>query len=734
MMKTEFRRLIAARLRLCNVYRLIMATRIRLYTVCQLMAVKLRLCIARLLMTERSLPRLLSASVSLLCAVLLLTGCSGLQDSGPLNVPHQTVILYGNDNEQDLAILRGRLSEGIGKENFRLTDHEDHLELEIADSVFGNSEQLYVYLEMFLTEPLCYSLTESSPDAEFIDYTLLTPDWKDFQDIAFGILPGNSTLTEEEDDRFIDLPPELTAQQDVYYMRITFPESIASLLRERAAAGMEINLCNNTLAPDTYSTNQISHEKWQLLPDEDPCTFQIRYTMVDPLQGNEDLLKYDLMHERLSAPYNYVLVDDISWLEPDPSVAAGKNQVGFDNISEDYYVLQYSSEQALSPDDSLKTLRMLSARLDTLDTAYALGTTDRNTFCIKIGSAAVNEDILSAIVTNTGPVVMVWDYTTAVSSSFRFSLMDHDSSGSIRVVPDAEAQDYLDRHLSGSVKAGGNNIYLQIGDLPVIYTDISSAVSTDISSAIDMEKTSSPDKEGNTDIDSEKNSSPDAAGNADIGSEKSSDINADELIFDQPCFSDTKGIAEYSEQILSLLNEIYLHPDLPAYLHRDYICFNGTDYNDASHFGFAESWVYDTSDLEARLKSQYPDLTVSADGQLLNIHMNLETDSEFVDRIFTLVPEIYEKTDFESSIFRDLRIYPCEPEGDERSWMSFQKISEWDTGKASIVFSGSFYNGRFREYGDEFRAYIEKDTFFSTFRDSIPASSYFYGKDDWALQ
>lgn len=570
---------------------------------------------------------LLLFMVIFLLIVLLLTFLRKQNQAVSKNESFQTVVLYGNDSEDDLQILKQRLEDLVGSDNYVLTENEYSLELSINPTIY-KTLSLSEFLEYFITEPNLYRLYEYVDD--YHASTVYTPD----------------------DSFIID-----RAENGLY---VSFPEVISNKVETCLTEEKDIALIKNDLYTN-YTTNDIYGDGYSI--DEKKGENQFFISIDDEFL---DEVYYSLTHAKLSTPYNYKLIEDISWEDISDFPSNGANQCNFDDISEPYYICSFTNHSLngrANEEEHLSIEHHLTARLDMLDTPYAIGSTFSGSFIVKLPTNRINGDILSELITNDDIYV-----TDQYGFKEKVTFAETSTDNSKIIIP-FSTENYSIFHASlskyaSATKKKKETFYLTINDCIVASTTIPT----------DYEK--------------------------------------DEIIF-----SNIKG-----EQSASSLPQWYYdfvrnlldNSKLPYDLSLDYYCYNGKVYDDSSHFGASTPSFYHINEVASKVKKLCPNAEITLEyNDRLSINLNLEPDDSLVPNMFTLIPKVYEAVDLRSQSFSDLWIHPFQHENEERSWFIFSKDENY-----KIYFQGLFYNGRCNSYIEEMKDMLETDTFFSEFVNS----------------
>ena len=605
----------------------------------------------------------------------------------------KTIILYGNDDPADLEILKNRLDVFAGKRNYSLTEANGCLKLCLPFSKALDYNRIKIILETFLTEPgPSYAACARPGVNSYIEshYTVAAVTPEDISHININDISnaGNSLPTDE----FLQVPVLETGEARTHRFYLKMKDSAASRLRQVLERGDNLCLLNHCIY-DNYNTNKYYIEGWELKGDpDDHSTFYIEYSDSDELYGNERILKYNLTHASLSQPYNYCLIDEVEWADPDTGIYSGKYQRREDEIGDSWYYFQTGFNKAIAADERADIEHLLCRRLDLLESPYAIGHTQQGDICVRIRSLRINKRVVNLLREVNAmnryylKIPCADDYLSPDYSKIHY---DSKSSSFVITLPDEDLE-RLEDSVKGSSGKEPVDIYLCTDDGPVGRTSFS------------LQTESNELQFSNTVFNREKGD------NVDRQKSENEDYSWFAALLD--------GSAGLDSSISLLFNNYYFRHDA------------GTDiFNDPDSFPLKEEKIVSVEEIEKQIRQLLPQAEVglSYDSNTLNIHMNLEHGEDLPDRIYEYAPRLMEICSLKDSYYSNVRIYPCEYKGDERAWLVFSKSTK--EGKTDISFNGYFYNGRMDAYADRI---LELEKTNSYFRDMIINPEY----DGWTLR
>ena len=608
------------------------------------------------------------------------------KEDRPEGEAFQTVVLYGNDDPEDLRVLKEVLPHTTGSGAYELTEKENYLELRILPSAL-HGLTVSEYLEWYVTEPQKYAVVwQGAEDSTSTFHTMFALDELADMKLETGIAEENdveaaenaseaseSGDAENDADAHENESAETVSAEnggndpeaevplldfwggEQRYVRFTFPENITEEIERHRAAGDVVALMNNRVYTD-YETNNLIMENWVLENfDAETGSYTSFYNFFNPEYGNEEALRYIFTHETLKQPYNYLSVEDVVWERVEDLLASGENQCNEEDIDKDSYFISlslggYGDRPTRS--EAAETKAVLCARLDLLQTPYAVGATAGGNLGIKIGADHINRGILSALVSGNGPCISVRDKTLGMGDITCFA----EEGKRLRMTLEESMISSLKTELARSSR-DRENIYLMLGELPVAKMAVPLPFS------------------------------------------------ANELVWEDFCFTEGQGVNENLDWFLPFAQEICRNPAVPVTVRANYICYGGQYYNDSSRFGMKNPEVCDADEIREKVKDIDPqaEIKISDNSRILYVFLNLPVDEEMAGKIAAMCPAIYDAVGFEDAFFNYLYIYPCETGEDERAILSYVKRRDYTTGEWQVSFDTSFYNGRFEGFGDELR-------------------------------
>ena len=607
--------------------------------------------------------RLLFFTVVTSLIMAVLTGCAGASGINTSSEKQKTFVLYGNEDPDDLEILKQRLDLFAGKNGYSLEQTAGTFTLRLPASLCRSSRLLNGCITYFLVSPCHMNITyDPSDSSSYSVYTAAKLTRENCLSMKVVELPveneieaGDSLLTLD-----MDTPPSRR-------LILELSQETADSLRSLISCGGKLYIAENNIYPNSLLFNSYGLEAD---PDES-CLFYIDYNETDCLYNNENLFFFNLTHEPLAHPFRGYSVDEIVWEDPEENTTSGAYQCRTEAL-EDSYLFFMLYHGALS--EQFSQLKMLLLRrLDLLQSPYAYGQTDDGSICVKIQSSRINRTILSLLIPNdNSPITLkvpgskeylrpkyLHVQYNAEKSALEVSLSSEDAS---------ELNDMLQAQMQSPAGAKVPfqqiPIYLCVDGTPV------SRCTTDVF------------------------------------------FNPELLIFREIFMSvsdeDIPWFAALLEEAANQRPESYLS----VYLDYFYAHENDEDFYDSSVTFPLQQWSpFSEAEIAAKMQKILPTAQVqlSEDSSNLRIHMNLPVDENLVSNIFSLVPDLLKASALNKEYYDSVQIYPFEPEGDERCWLTFDRHQD-----GTIHFSGLLYNGRLTPYKEEIEKAIKEDTFFKT--------------------
>ena len=602
----------------------------------------------------------------------VLSGCSYTMPGNNSPDEQKTVILYGNDDPEDMKILRQRLDLFAGKGRYSLSQTGGAYILRLPASVCRSDQLLRRCLELFLVSPcrmnaVCISPNTPDPASQIPVLTSKVLSPEDCLGMEVQELSSENEVLKGDGPLFLDMntPPSRR-------LVLEFDQETADCLRSAAGQGCLLYLQDNNVYPGWETASFL--ENWALTSEsETSCTFAADYNETDALYGNEELFYYNLTHDKLSNPYNYCLADEILWEDPDESTSSGSNQCREDALEDSFLFFQLSPSSLSTPsNDVLSQLRMiLLRRLDLLDSPYAFGETPDGSICVKIRSSRINMAVLSLLTTcDRSPMQLaVPGSSKRLTPQYMHAQYNADTSAfevSLPSVAASELNDMLHAQMQGPTGANAPfqqiPIFLCAGSTPI------ARCTTDVffdPGLLRFKETFMPE-------DSE----------------------------DFPWF--TALVQEAANQHQSSFPSLGL----------DYLFYHDGEadtYGSSVTFPLKQRSPVPESEIAEKMQKILPGTQVrlAEDSGTLIIYMNLPVDEHLVGSIFSLAPKLFEASALKKEYYNSVWIYPLLPQGDEKCSLVFSKQTD-----GSISFTGYLCNGRLTAYEEEIAKAIEGDTFF----------------------
>ena len=608
--------------------------------------------------------RLLFFTVVTSLIMAVLTGCAGTSGINTSSEKQKTFVIYGNEDPDDLEILKQRLDLFAGKNGYSLEQTAGTFTLRLPASLCRSSRLLSGCMTYFLISPSQMNCTYDPPDISgYKTHTAAKLTRENCLSMKVVELPvvneieaGDSLLTLD-----MDTPPSRR-------LILELSQETADSLRSLISGGTQLYVRDNNVYPD-FSGEVLF---WELEPDPDEsCRFYIDYNETDYLYNNENLFFFNLTHEPLSHPFHYCSADEIVWEDPEDSTTSGAYQCRTEAL-EDSYLFFMLDHDALS--EQFPQLKMLLLRrLDLLQSPYAYGQTDDGSICVKIQSSRINRTILSLLIPDKyHPMTLKVPGSTEYLRPEYLHVQYNAEKSALEVSLSSEDASELNDMLQAQIQSptGAKVPFQQIPIyLCVDYTPVARCT-TDVF------------------------------------------FNPELLIFREIFMSvSDEDIPWFAALLEEAANQ---HPDSYLYVSLDYFYAheNDEDFYDSSVTFPLQQWSpFSEAEIAAKMQKILPTAQVqlSEDSSYLSIHMNLPVDDNLVSNIFSLVPDLLKASALNKEYYDYVRIYPFEPEGDERCWLTFDRHQD-----GTVHFSGLLYNGRLTPYKEEIEKAIKKDTFFKS--------------------
>lgn len=587
---------------------------------------------------------------------------------------YKTVILFGNDNAVDREILKERLQAAAGKDGYQLGEKDGYLQLGLKESLFGNN-QVSQFLEYFLTEPVRITLLrqkngETYPD--FNDYVCELQQG-DITRSEYGRKENQPVLSSFEECAESEIPVLDFSIPENMYLKLTFSDKTAAKARKVLETGDQLILCCDWIS--SYKTNRHIGLLYDILaPDEDdPASFYLHYSEDSILAGNEEIFLYNLSHSSITSAYSYVIADEIQWDNVHTSGVSGEYLEDEQEIREEYYIMQYSSEKSLTNHEMLQMKQFLSTRLDALKCPHAIGETREGTLCVKAKAANLSREIARSLLLETRPVLQVW--TEWYMPSYSTCSFSYDQLA-IELAMDSETSAWVRERIRNGTSSG-SKVFLLFGN----------GISGEALLAAGMKVPVS--------------------------------FTGDELVFRMTSFSDEKQTAEGLPFILRFFEELYLNPDPPVSMVLDYYVYEGKEYLSDDHFGLDDIKVRQENELEAVVQKVCPGAELKTEygyqENTLTISLNMTIDDEMPEKFISMVSQIYHTIDFEQQSYTVMYILPRDTSADGTEGLYFRKGIE--SVKHTIGFAAQIQDASFEGYGREILECLRKNKFYSGFAD-----------------
>ena len=607
--------------------------------------------------------RLLFFTVVTSLIMAVLTGCAGASGINTSSEKQKTFVLYGNEDPDDLEILKQRLDLFAGKNGYSLEQTAGTFTLRLPASLCRSSRLLSGCMTYFLISPCQMNCTYDPPDISGLrTHTAAKLTRENCLSMKVVELPvvneieaGDSLLTLD-----MDTPPSRR-------LILELSQETADSLRSLISCGGKLYIAENNIYPNSLLFNSYGLEAD---PDES-CLFYIDYNETDCLYNNENLFFFNLTHDPLAHPFRGYSVDEIVWEDPEENTTSGAYQCRTEALKDSYLFFMLDHDALSEQFSQLKML--LLRRLDLLQSPYAYGQTDDGSICVKIQSSRINRTILSLLLPDKyHPMTLKVQGSTGYLKPEYLHVQYNAEKSALEVSLSSEDASELNDMLQAQIQSPTGAkvpfqqipIYLCVDGTPV------ARCTTDVF------------------------------------------FNPELLIFREIFMSvSDEDIPWFAALLEEAANQ---HPESNLFVYLDYFYAheNDEDFYDSSVTFPLQQWSpFSEAEIAAKMQKILPTAQVqlSEDSSNLGIHMNLPVDENLVSNIFSLVPDLLKASALNKEYYDSVQIYPFEPEGDERCWLNFNRRAD-----GTVHFSGLLYNGRLTPYKEEIEKAIKEDTFFKT--------------------
>ena len=607
--------------------------------------------------------RLLFCTVVTALIMAVLTGCAGASGINTSSEKQKTFVLYGNEDPDDLEILKQRLDLFAGKNGYSLEQTAGTFTLRLPASLCRSSRLLNGCITYFLVSPCHMNITyDPSDSSSYSVYTAAKLTRENCLSMKVVELPveneieaGDSLLTLD-----MDTPPSRR-------LILELSQETADSLRSLISCGGKLYIAENNIYPNSLLFNSYGLEAD---PDES-CLFYIDYNETDCLYNNENLFFFNLTHDPLAHPFRGYSVDEIVWEDPEENTTSGAYQCRTEALKDSYLFFMLDHDALSEQFSQLKML--LLRRLDLLQSPYAYGQTDDGSICVKIQSSRINRTILSLLLPDKyHPMTLKVQGSTGYLKPEYLHVQYNAEKSALEVSLSSEDASELNDMLQAQIQSPTGAkvpfqqipIYLCVDGTPV------ARCTTDVF------------------------------------------FNPELLSFREIFMSvSDEDIPWFAVLLEEAANQ---HPERHLFVYLDYFYAheNDEDFYDSSVTFPLQQWSpFSEAEIAAKMQKILPTAQVqlSEDSSNLRIHMNLPVDENLVSNIFSLVPDLLKASALNKEYYDSVQIYPFEPEGDERCWLNFNRRAD-----GTVHFSGLLYNGRLTPYKEEIEKAIKEDTFFKS--------------------
>lgn len=607
----------------------------------------------------------------------------------------RTILLYGNDDPEDLEILRARLDLFAGRGHYELSEENGYLSLRLPASLFRNDDYLKLCLEELLTGTGKLSISDGDPGDS--SYLIGTVTLANVHEDILRDIKIQQLYTPEEVQAGEDLPFLGTSLPPARRLVLKVDEETASRVKDALEKNRNLYLSDNYTYED-YPTRKNLIYVWIAAASPDDASVFIDYNESDILYGHEELFTYNLTHPKLSRPYNYCIADEVTWEDPAGTDSSGAGQRPVEMVcadpGESWVFLEASPSDIVANNNREGARRLLLQRLDLIGLPYALGQTERGAFCIKIGASRISASIPELLLSSAGRESLnLYVPGTPNPVSLRYARIEYDkekaalktylskeSVSELRAAVEARRSLLQEKDSAGQKSAAADAqavpVYLCKDSLPLARCSLDPSFGGNV---LTFEDCILPD-------------------------------NGDDHSWFAALLQNITNVSDSSVPILTL-----------DYM---YLSEGGHRRFGSSELPVQEHPLCSIEAITGKILKILPGATVSLSPNRLqlDVHMNLPADGELIRQTFSLAPKILEACSMYSECYETVYIRPLEVVDDERCLLSFSK-DRYQGG--AIRFSGYMCNGRLAAFAEELTKAIQNDTFFSSMISS-EYSGWFY--------
>lgn len=332
-----------------------------------------------------------------------------------LYLPHRTEIRFRNieteviflrpqeditmqDYNQSVSVIKKRVEILAGKNNYLWKESEEGIRIELPVSVLAGEDPTVV-CRAYLSRPLQYYFVNTdSQNIESIRTNALSFSKDDLENVEkrtgrledVDAIWGKAPETGDYDYLFITLTEKKAEAINDYFDDLLTAEHKGSILF------IYEDLFNEEISSFYYFICVSAGDGRSLI-------------MIDDHQeGNYiDVDLYNFTHDSGKRAFIFTTKpNDVNWEDPASSLSAGKAQVSEDAIEGPYVLLFYDAGESRQEHEAnwFHNMVALKARLDTLETSYAIGMVEDNDsiIAIKAPHKAYSREKLDLLASSNG--------------------------------------------------------------------------------------------------------------------------------------------------------------------------------------------------------------------------------------------------------------------------------------------------------------------------------------------
>lgn len=575
--------------------------------------------------------------------------------------------MSANDYYDALDTLEQRFTLLAGEETLELTEEEGALRVSLPLEAFRGLD-VSSTLQSYITRPtrLYVGAADGVGDlkavdrADILDLELRTGD---AAQLRLDLIPQQDYLPQQEEYQYLwmELSPELCQK-----------------IREVCGDGEVYRLVQDA---EEFS----SYYYYYLIRGEEENTF----CLVDNNQFDNinELVLYNYQNDPFAMSFTFQIQMPAAWEDPEEAAQPGANQCGVLELQEPYITLQYATDGEFTEGEFSDAVKTMKARLDALDTPYALGYTmgtgDGYDLSVRLSPERLGEELIYALPRSV--YLSVQGAFDELLSSYAIEGIcltgQGDGSYTLEVTPTEQTNRAQLAETAGRIAGSGDGtVYLCMGDMRLAQAEMSTA------------------------------------------------FDGETIRFENLSYLGKDSLGEEERFLADFLNQLAQSPELTSggqYYSLQFSYFDGCDVEDvgvlytveeqAETYGAIVEEIWPNAQW-AMLKG---DLTA---GMSLRVYLDLELDQQFPERANQLIQRLYEACDMTSGALPDLDIYLLAPP-DRGAVYCFFYTSIYAHG---VSFGAGCTEELLGEYAAPFRALVESDPFYQTgFTDSSTGWSFY---------